>query len=111
MRDSGTGERLPIYREVAVKHSWKKDSEFDIRIRCCDDAFLVRISFKEMRGSSDLPGTQASRQIRLLCADEQHLPHLHQRLVLSSFVIFCHPGSIEMYLVSWEGKYYVGLAP
>ncbi|KAH7714258.1 galactoside-binding lectin family protein [Aphelenchoides avenae] len=72
-------------REGTVKHKWQQGDEFDIRIRCHEEEFEIFIEHKLVaRFAHYVPLTNIS--------------HIYIN------------GDVELYSVSWEGKYYVSVS-
>jgi hypothetical protein len=68
-------------REGTVKHRWQPGDEFDIRVRCHDDDYEIFIEHK------------------LVAKFAHYVP-------LTSVSHIYINGDVELYSVSWEGKYY-----
>lgn len=69
-------------REGTLKHRWQPGDEFDIRVRCHEEEYEIFIEHK------------------LVAKFAHYLP-------LNAVTHIYINGDIELYSVSWEGKYYV----
>lgn len=68
-------------REGSVKHKWATGDEFDVRLRCHDKYFEIFVDHKLV--------AQFAYYVPL-----SHITHIYIN------------GDVELYTVSWEGKYY-----